>query len=265
LPEDKGRLLNDLETYLRIGGFPEVVTKGIDSRNYLETLLDAILLKDVVKRHNIKSAQSLYDVAIYSLNQFAARFTYTAVKNALQVGSVPTVQNYLRYLEEAYVFFALNSFSFKVREQIKSPKKGYGIDPGMILAKTVSSSANFGRMMENAVFLELCRRGHRPNLELFYEHSPAGEVDFVVKNGVKDFELIQVCYDLTHPTTRKREQNALLAAADRLQTDRLLILSWDQEEEIKAKGRIIQVMPLWHWLLLEDPSASSRNKTPAPP
>jgi predicted AAA+ superfamily ATPase len=250
LPEIKGKILNLLSEYIFSGGFPEVVVKNLDAKIYLETLFDAILLKDVVKRYKVRFVPQIYDLAIYLLSNFSSEFSFTKIKNILGLKSVTTTQNYVRYLEESYLLFMLNRFSFKLKEQIKAPKKIYTVDNGFVLAKTFQLSVNIGKLMENAVFCELLRRNFRPNLDLFYYKAKNGkEVDFVVKQGPKAEKLIQVCYNTSDPKTKEREIKALSDASDELNCKDLEIISWDYEAEEKYKGKIIKFIPLWKWLL----------------
>jgi predicted AAA+ superfamily ATPase len=250
LPEIKGKILNLLSEYIFSGGFPEVVVKNLDAKIYLETLFDAILLKDVVKRYKVRFVPQIYDLAIYLLSNFSSEFSFTKIKNILGLKSVTTTQNYVRYLEESYLLFMLNRFSFKLKEQIKAPKKIYTVDNGFVLAKTFQLSVNIGKLMENAVFCELLRRNFRPNLDLFYYKAKNGkEVDFVVKQGSKAEKLIQVCYNTSDPKTKEREIKALSDASDELNCKDLEIISWDYEAEEKYKGKIIKFIPLWKWLL----------------
>ena len=104
--------------------------------------------------------------------------------------------------------------------------------------------------MENLVFLELVKRGLRPNLDLFYYKTRNGrEVDFVVKNGLEIDELIQACYETTNPEVEQREIKALLETTQELKPKKLTILTWDEKKEIEKEGKIIQWKPLWEWLL----------------
>jgi predicted AAA+ superfamily ATPase len=100
--------------------------------------------------------------------------------------------------------------------------------------------------MENAVFLELKRR----EKETYYWKDLQHEVDFVVKgNGDKIEQLIQVCYDTSDISTKKREFDGLAKASRELRCRNLLLITYDQEGEEKIKGKKIKLIPLWKWLL----------------
>lgn len=247
LPEAKGKILNYLDVYLKNGGFPEIVVKNLDPKTYLDTLFDAVLLKDVVKRYKVRFSQKIYDLALYLISSFSNEFSFTKLKNTLNFNSVNTIQNYLRYLEEAYLVFHLDRFSFKKKEQIKTAKKIYLVDNGFILAKSFQFSENIGKLMENLVFSELLKRGFKANETLFYYKTRnQKELDFILKEGNKIKALIQVCYFPDLET--KREISALIEGSQELKCDELIILTWDKEAEEKIKNKKIKFIPLWQWL-----------------
>ena len=247
LKEYQGLILNQLDTYLCTGGFPEVVVKQLDQQGYLKTLFDGILFKDIVKRYSIRQPQGLYDLGLYLLTNHSNEFSYTRLKNSLGFNSVHTVVNYLEYLKDAYLVFDRGRFSYKLGENIRSPRKLYGYDTGMIQAVKFQTSPDSGRLMENLVAIELLRRGK----EFYYYRARNGnEVDFVVKAGIGIVQLIQVCYEMnTHLQTRGRELKALVKASSELRCDDLMILTWDDAGETTESGKKIRFVPLWTWLI----------------
>lgn len=250
VPETRGKILNYFDEYLKTGGFPEIVVKNLDAKVYLETLFDAILLKDVVKRYKVRFSQKIYDLAIYLISNFSSQFSLNKLKNILEFRSVHTLQNYLKYLEDAYLVFPLSRFSFKAKEQIKSPRKIYLVDNGFILAKSFQFSPNLGKLMENLVFIEILRRGYKINKDVFYHQTKnKKEIDFVLKKGMGVNALIQVCYDINDAKTKTRELKGLIEASQELKCSNLLVITQDFEAEEKIKGKKIKYVPLWKWLL----------------
>ncbi len=249
-PEAKAGLLSLLEEYLRQGGYPEVVVNNLEAKPYLQTLFDALLLKDVVKRFRVRYAAQIYDLAQYLMAHFASEFSYTRLRNSLGLRSTATVEKYLNYLEEAYLLYSLNRFSPKFKQQLKAPKKAYFIDTGFLTAKAFQVSPNSGRLMENAVFTELIRRGYLPNDGLFYYKTRNNkEVDFILRAGTKIEGLMQVCMDIDSEGARKREYSALIEAGGELNCNLLTVLSWDTEAQEPVKGGKINILPFWKWLL----------------
>ncbi len=247
--------MNYLDIYLKKGGFPEVIVKNLDAKTYLETLFDAILFRDVVKRYKIRFSQKIYDLATYLVSNFASLFSLTKLKNILGFRSINTVEKYLKYLEESCLFFTLNRFSFKVKEQIKAPKKIYLVDNGFIMAKSFQFSQDLGRLMENLIFVEILRCGYKPNKDVFYYKTGNGkEVDFVLKNGIEIERLIQVCFRMEDLDIKKRELRALYEASSELSCNELLVITWDYENQEVFREKRIKFIPLWKWLLFKDSS-----------
>ena len=92
------------------------------------------------------------------------------------------MEKYLRYLEEAFVFFSLRRFSFKVREQTRANRKIYCTDNGMVTSSSFRFSPDLGKLYENAVAITLRRHEMDGKIECFYwQGSQQEEVDFVVK------------------------------------------------------------------------------------
>ncbi|MCL4385259.1 MAG: ATP-binding protein [Cyanobacteria bacterium] len=251
VPEVQGKTLSYLNEYLTEGGFPEVVVKNIEYRTYLETLSNSILFKDVVKRYNLRYSQKIYDLNNYLNSNYSSEFSFSKLRNILEFRSTVTLQNYLNYLEEAFLIFILNRFSFKVKEQIKTPKKVYVVDNGFCSLLSSPFSQDSGKLMENLVFVEILRRGYKLNQDVFsYKTKNNKEVDFLLKKGIKIEQLIQVCYRIEEMGTEERESKALIEASQDLSCNNLMVITWDRETEKIIRGKKIVFMPLWKWLLI---------------
>ncbi|MBI2346219.1 MAG: ATP-binding protein [Deltaproteobacteria bacterium] len=246
LKEHQGDLRHHLEKYQQCGGYPEIVVRGIEPKSYLKTLFESILFTDIVKRYNVRYPQKLYDLATYLFTHHASEFSYTALRKFLAFRSVHTVEKYVGFLEEAFLLLKVGRFSFAPKERVKSPKKGYGIDTGMIEAVKFKTSPDSGRLMENTVALEL----YRKEVDFYsYKTRTGKEVDFVIKEGPRVTGLIQVCYDLSVTKTRDREVKALVEGMEELQGRHGVVLTWDEEGEQNVSGKHLSFIPLWKWLL----------------
>ncbi|OPX62591.1 MULTISPECIES: ATP-binding protein [unclassified Methanoregula] len=239
--------------YAKSGGYPEPLVKKFSSRDYLATLFDAIVFKDIVKRFRIRSVKGIEDLALYLLSNIASEYSYQSLARVTQSAGTMTVQKFLRYLEEAFLFFSIPRFSFKVREQASSNKKIYCTDTGFVSARAFAVSENRGKLYENLVAIELWKRQLTGGVSIYYWKNPQQEeVDFVVQQQNRILALIQVCADLSEPKTRSREIRALLKASRDLKCDNLLILS-EQEEKTETSEWFgmtgtIRYVPLWKWL-----------------
>lgn len=250
MKERQGMILNLLGEYLEKGGYPEVLVKNVDPKSYITTLFESILFKDIVKRYNVRYSKKLHDLGLYLITNHSGEFSYTRLKNALGFRSVHTVENYTDYLNEAFLIFNTERYSHKFKEQVRSPKKVYACDTGMINAVKFKTAPDAGRLIENLAAIELLRRGK----EFYYYKTKDGkEVDFAVKEGLKIGQLIQICYDVVQYMTKKREINAIVKAAHEAKCNNLLVLTWDYEEKEKSGDKQITYMPLWKWLVSSNP------------
>ncbi|MFO0792727.1 MAG: ATP-binding protein [Candidatus Brocadiaceae bacterium] len=246
IKERQGMLLNLLNEYLDKGGYPEILIKNIDPKSYIATLFESILFKDIVKRYNVRYAKKLHDLGLYLITNHSNEFSYTRLKNALDFKSVHTVENYTGYLNEAFLIFNIERFSRKVKKQMKSPKKVYAYDTGVIQAVKFKIAPDEGRLIENMTAIELLRRG----MEIYYYKTIDGkEVDFAIKEGLKVSQLLQICYNIDNDKTRKREVKALIKVADETGCDNLMVLTWDYEAKEEFGRREIHYLPLWKWLV----------------
>jgi predicted AAA+ superfamily ATPase len=247
-PQKLGIILSHLNNYLLEGGFPEVVLNPSIGKNYLSSLFDSILLKDIMTRFQIRQSQQLYDLANYLVANCTNPWTYNQLKTDLNFNSVSTVQKFTGYLSEPYLFQNLTRYSNKIKSQQNTPKKSYIIDNGFIRSRSFEISPNWGRLLENVVFTELLRRHYRPGLELFYYRTRNDrEIDFVCREGHNVTQLIQVCYDISNPKTLKREIASLLEASSELACKNLLLITWNKEEVIEKNGCNIRLKPACKW------------------
>jgi len=242
-----GILNHHLSKYINIGGFPEVYK--VSSRTiYLRELYDMIISRDVVGRYKVKFVRDLKEMAFYLISNFSSRISYNKLKNIFRVKSVHTIKNYISYLEDAYMLFQLFPFSWKVKYQLMQVKKVYSIDTGLIEALSPGSSKNLGRIMENVVAVDILRREPRENV-FFYLTPRHEEVDFVIREGMKIKQLIQVTYASGRDEIEKREIKSLIKASNELKCKDLEIITWDYEDELKIEDKTIRCIPLWKWLL----------------
>ena len=156
--------------------------------------------------------------------------------------------DYITKLEGILFFFFLKKFSKKVHLRETWPKKIYLCDTGLV--KITKFSPDYGRSMENTVFLELVRsKNENPLMDIFYYKLSDGEVDFVLKKGSKIKQLIQVTYASSKDEIEKREIKSLLKASKELKCKDLLVITWDYEGEEKHDKKKIKFIPLWKWLI----------------
>ena len=246
--KEKAEIMNFLQKYLELGGFPEVYKFG---REMIPRIYEDILTKDILLRHNISKKEEIKKLAKYLISNSSEEVTYTRLAKLLNIKHISTISNWTSYLENAFLIFKIEKFDFKLKQQFIAPKKVYCIDSGMINSIGFRFSENKGKIIENEVALELQRRKSiDKSIEIYYwKDYKQNEVDFVLKRDKKIESLIQVSYINSEEEIKEREVKALLKAGKELKCNNLLVITWDYESEEKFEGKNIKFIPLWKWLL----------------
>jgi predicted AAA+ superfamily ATPase len=244
---ERGRLELLLQEYALSGGFPEMVLSGYSAR-YLRELHDKIVSRDIAARYQVRYHRTLKELSLYFFSNPATRVTYNSLQRTFDLRSVHTAKNYLHFLEEAYLIFVVPPLSIRFREQIKQARKLYTIDNGMTRALSTKVTQDRGALIESLVFQELRRRG----VEVFTWSQPDHEVDFVMREGRRVAQLIQVCVALDTPAIALREYRALYKASAATRCRDLLVLTPEGAPPPSRwipPGPKVKVQPLWRWLL----------------
>jgi len=244
-PSSQGVWLRELENYLRWGGFPKIVlTPDANDRIILlKQYLSDIVLRDVVARHAIKNQQALNQVVSFYLTGLSCLHSYNSLRKAFGI-SIELASTLTGYLTQAFLVFEMSRYHPNLKVQARDPKKIYVIDTGLRTVSLQSDREDWGRLAENAVYLELRRR----NKQVFY-YKQVQEVDFVITELGKPVDAIQVCYsDLENQDTREREISALLESLQALKLPSGKILTLSLEDTLSMEGKKIHFVPLYKWL-----------------
>jgi len=233
---------------------PEVVLSS-DAQKFevVNSYYQTIVRRDIIERNSIKNEEALKALIRLLLN--STSYTISKLCNTLKSLNYPTgkttLQHYLSYIETAYFLFSIPIFSYKIKDQLQYARKVHFIDHGFINRISTKFSNNYGRLYENVVAVNLLRNA--PDDDIYYWKHNDVEVDFVIKEGIRVKQLIQVCYDITDIETKKRETRALIKSSSELKCKDLLVITADYEcvEDIDWFGtkRKIKFIPLWQWLL----------------
>ena len=149
-----------------------------------------------------------------------------------------TVANYIGYLNEAYLTFSISNFSDSIPER-ENQKKHYFFDNGILNLFLFQPDT---KLLENLVALQL----HKKYGDGLFYYNKNIEVDFCIPD---EGLLIQVSYDMQTEETRKREFGALVKAHNFFKAKKLLVITYNQEEETELDGVNISVVPIWKFLL----------------
>lgn len=242
------------EEYFKFGGFPEIALNDtLELKNkIINGYFDSVLYKDLVERLNLKNIKLVEITIKYLINLFGHSFSIIAFENYLKSNkiaySLEDVYNIIISLEDVFLAGYVREFSKSFKKTEVSKSKVYLFDTGYIhfLAK---EAEDYGRILENIVFIELFRRQSEiENKNIHFYINQKNECDFVINSRGIVSQAIQVCYKLNHEN-KQREIEGLKSAMDKFELNEGIILTRDQEEEIKEGKRKIIIKPVWKWLI----------------
>lgn len=240
--KEKALLSKHLSEYIHYGGFPEIVqSKDFEE---LAQIYQDIIIKDLLVRKKIRDSKDFRELSLFLLSNVGKKISFNNLKELLEFSNTSKVKNYIDFLREAYIFFTINKYDPSLKKQIVNKKKVYAIDTGLVNAVSFQFSENKGRLLENAVFLELKRR----NKEIYYFEDKK-ECDFIIKSGRTITQIIQVADNLSNPRTRKREIEGLKLAMGKFNLVKGIIVTYDAEEKIVEDDKQIDIIPFWKWSL----------------
>ena len=226
-------------SYMLSGGFPEFVKTGLPE--VLMQSFNDIIIRDISLRYNIKNTSLLQQLAVWLVSNTGKPFSGNSLKKIFQIGSSSTIMEYLSYFSDAWLFFFIPRFSYSNKVQMVNPKKIYCIDNGFIKTNSVSFSPDYGRLLENMVFLEL-----RYRTSDIYYFSEKKECDFVVFHQKKIQGVYQVCWQLDQENM-DREISGLLEAMNYFEIETALIITINQSDKFIIDDKTIIVQPFYEW------------------
>ena len=237
---EKSKLKGSFSRYLQDGGFPEYLRTGRDE--YLQSLYQNILYRDIISRHNLPSEIPLKETAYYAASNLSKEMSFNNVRKLTGLSSATTIKDYYGDLENSYLNFLISRYDHSLKKQIYYNKKTYFIDTALARLVGFRPTEDHGRLLENIVFLALRRNGG----EIFF-HRESGECDFIVRKRGIITDAIQVTHDLKK--AEQREIKGLMEALRSYELDKGLILTSYEEGSIEIDDKKIDFKPIWQWLL----------------
>ena len=234
------------DEYLMQGGFPELMQVK-NSKKYITNLIDNILKRDIEQRYNISFSAQFENMTQHILNITPYVLSSKNLTELFCFKSPHTVHNYIKYLKEAYVLIGVKKYSTKSSLRTTGEKL-YAVDVAfMNQREDAFSGINLGWRLETVVLIHLVRKCKNEGWDVYYLKDRSGECDFIVCNGNKVLQCIQVSYDISAEKTRKREINGLLLAQKHTKCDNLLLLTDHAYEELDKDGHHILIQPVYEW------------------
>ena len=206
--EQNGKFKSDevlFQDYLKYGGLPmRFSLEEISLEAYLSDTYDAIVVKDIIQRNNIKDTNLLNMILAFLMdniaNPFSARSIVAALKQEGINTTVETVIAYIDYIKKAMVVYSAQRYDIKGKKLLTTNEKYYTVDLGLRNCVKASSEIDYNKLYENIVYLELLYRGYDVKVGKTDDY----EIDFVAYKG-SDTLYVQVCYLLASAETVERE------------------------------------------------------------
>lgn len=206
--EQNGKFKSDevlFQDYLKYGGLPmRFSLEEISLEAYLSDTYDAIVVKDIIQRNNIKDTNLLNMILAFLMdniaNPFSARSIVAALKQEGINTTVETVIAYIDYIKKAMVVYSAQRYDIKGKKLLTTNEKYYTVDLGLRNCVKASGEIDYNKLYENIVYLELLYRGYDVKVGKTDDY----EIDFVAYKG-SDTLYVQVCYLLASTETVERE------------------------------------------------------------
>lgn len=211
----RATLDDDLDSYIVRGGLAGSYEYAelSESYGYIRDVYRTILTRDLVQKFGLPDTLVLERLAEYMMDNAGNLNSPNNIASTLDANRVSTnhvtVGRYMSHLRDAFVFYEARRYDIKGKKYLSTQAKHYVCDSGMRYAVLGTRNLDWGRMCENAVFLELLRRGYEVYVGKLYQK----EIDFVAKKG-SDLLYIQVSDDISSQETLERELAPLLSIRD---------------------------------------------------
>lgn len=202
-------------SWLEFGGIPE--SYQLSSRelkvNYYRSLMDSIVLRDIVFRHKVREVALLERLIHFLMDSIGSFFSVHSVVRALKNGGYrtneETVASYLRFLQQAYFIHESPRYDIKGKKILTGERKYYLNDLGFKCFLSSSFDFGIGKYLENAVFMQLRREGNT----VYTGRIKDREIDFIAEKGnIRKY--VQVAYLLPDEKVVEREFGNLASIDD---------------------------------------------------
>ena len=241
---------NDLERkyadYITFSSFPYAMAFDREvqmTNDYLRGIYSTIVLKDVMHRHSIGDAMMLENVMAFMADNIGNTLSVKKIADTLTSSGrkvdVKTIEKYLSALCQSFILYPAKRYNIKGRQLLKTMEKYYLVDVALRNTLLGSTNADFGRILENVVYLELLRR--YPNV--YIGKTDAFEIDFVAVN-MQEVAYYQVAATVRDEATLERELHPLKMVKDNYPKT---ILSLDVAPVAYHNG--IKIQNVLDWLL----------------
>lgn len=217
---------DNFSAFLKYGGLPGIHLFDNEEAifSYLNSIINTLLLKDVIKKNNFRDVHLLERITFYLMDNCGNITTAKGISDYFKSQrvkiSVDTVQNYIRALEEAFLFYRIPRYDIKGKKILEYFDKIYLGDIGLRSGIIGYKDKNISGILENIVLLEMKKRGYKISVGV----KDKMEIDFIAEKQ-NELLYIQVARFLSEEKTIKREFENLQKVPDNY---RKIVLSMDK-------------------------------------
>lgn len=244
-PDIKLEVIRRFDDYFYNGGFAEMFPL-VNKREWINSLYQKILLGDIIARHAIRGDRSIRLLARKVAENVMqptslSRFIHI-IKSSGESISMPTLKDYLQYMEDNYLSFSLLNYASPISEQ-ETIKKRYYMDNGLLNNFLFRGET---KLLENLCAIHLLKKYSNADEPQLFFYNRNIEVDFYIPD---EKLAIQASFDMSETETWEREISALVALHKVFPLQRAQIVTRDTELQTEHAGLSIEVIPIWKWLL----------------
>lgn len=244
----KAVVAKTFDNFFYEGGIAESFEQT-DKREYINALYQKILIGDIMERNSVRNPRVFRLLARKLADSVMQPSSLTRlqhiVKSTGENISIPSLKDYLGFMQDAYLFFPIPNLASSMSEQLTVQKR-YVADQGILNLFLFQGET---KLLENIIAIELNRRFRNTEEETFvYFYNRNVEVDFCIPSKKL---AIQVSFSLHDTATRDREVGSLLTFLKAKAGYKGVIVTRDSEENINVENHCISVVPVWKWLLSE--------------
>jgi len=246
-PIKRAKIVHLSRQFIMHGGFPETIHFTHELRvKVLQSYFNTMIFRDIVERYKIRDVQVLKFFIKKLFANIGKPLSVNRIYNDLRSLGYKVSNNYLyefeQYIYNVFLGISVPRFDFSEIKQAKSDKKLYAIDTGLLSAVEFSMSENRGKLLENAVLLELIKTGH----EVYY-YKDKYECDFILREGSALVPL-QVSWQVEEETVQNREIRVLLEVCRKLKVPYGRLISFEQKKEMVIDEFTIKMVPFFEWV-----------------
>lgn len=231
--------------YIREGGMSgSYLYKTPETKyDYISDVFNTLIVRDIQRKYKVRNMPLMERLCDFLIDNISNQTSTRSVASAFTGDHVKTndrtVSTYIKYLCAAFAFYKVRRYDIQGRRYLTFNDKYYLCDHSFKYARLGTKNADYGRMIENIVAIELMRRGYELYAGLLYKK----EIDFVaVRRNEKLY--IQVAGSIDDPDTLRREIEPLLKIKDAYPK---MILTRTRQEAYQDEG--VQIMDVADWLI----------------